>query len=222
MKANNVKFLITILAVLMLVSTASAAVNNATVTAGSESSYDTSGATGNKAVTAGGTTEANVSATLSTSRWAGFYGSITASIVLADASSNWFRNWTVSDVSGAFVYGSNVTNPDFATLAAADNTDMPSWLTTSGASDNFANTFNAQESQTFNSQAITANYTYTYNNAGTNTFKTYSLKSGTDLIWAALAQNDVTGYNSKTVDYQLLVPVDGTTSTTYYFFLELP
>ena len=223
MKANNMKFLITLLAILMLVGTASAAVNNATVTAGSESSYTNTGAAGNSAVTAGGTTEANVSSTLSTSRWAGFYGSISANIVLADATSNWFRNWTVSDVSGSYVYASNVTNPNFASLAATTSADMSSWLTTAGASDNFANTFNAQESQTFNGQSVTANYTMTYNNAGTDTFKTYSLKDGSsNLIWAALAQSAVTGYNGKTVDYQLLVPVNGANSMTYYFYLELP
>ena len=222
MGLNKVRLFLAVLVILTLATTASAAVNNATISAGSESSYSSGNAAGNTAVTAGGTTQANVSATLSTTRWAGFYGSITATIVLADASSNWFRNWTVSDVSGSLVYASNESNVDFSSLAAATQSDMPNWLITSGASDNWQSTFTNNETQTFNSQDINANYTYTYNNAGTNTFKTYSLKSGTTLVWAALAQNDVTGYDGGTVDYQLLVPVNDQTSTTYYFYLELP
>ena len=217
------KLVLVFLVGLVFVGMARAAVNNATISAGSESSYSASGAAGNTGVTAGGTKQVDVSSTLSTSRWAGFYGSITATIVLADASSNWFKNWTVSSVDGAHVYASNVSTPDFSTLTYARQTDMPSFLTTSGASDNWQNTFTNHETHTFNGNNLDANYTYTYNSTGTETFKTYALKDGSsNLIWAALAQNNVAGYDGGTVDYQLLVPVDGTTSTTYYFFLELP
>ncbi len=220
---KGIKILLALAVFLMLLGTASAAVNNATVSVGSESSYNSAVSAGSSSVTAGGTAEANVTSTQSTSRWAGFYGSINGKIVLADATSHWFKNWTVSDVSGAYVYGSTASNPDFSTLAAATATDMPTWLNTTDAADNFQNTFGASESATFNGQAVTASYTETYNNAGTETFKTYALKDGgSDLIWAALAQNDATGYNGNTVDYQLLVPVNGATSTAYYFFLELP
>ncbi len=217
------KLVLVFLIGLMFVGMARAAVNNATISAGAESSYSADVAAGNTAVTAGGTAQVDVSSTLSTSRWAGFYGSITATIVLADASSNWFKNWTVSSVDGAHVYASTASTPDFSTLTYAREADMPDFLKTSGASDNWQNTFTNHETHTFNGNNLDANYTYTYNNAGTETFKTYALKDGnSNLIWAALAQNDATGYNGGTVDYQLLVPVDGTTSTTYYFFLELP
>ena len=216
-------FFVGFLVVLLCVYTASASVQNASVSAGSESSYTANNTAGSKVVTAGGVSQVNVSTIPSTTRWAGFYGSISATVVLADASNNWFRNWTASNVAGAFVYASTSDNVDFTNLSAANQTsDFPSWLTTAGVADNWQSTFTNNETQTFNSQDINANYTYTYNNAGTNTFKTYSLKSGTTLVWAALAQNDVTGYDGGTVDYQLLVPVNDQTSTTYYFYLELP
>ncbi len=220
---KGIKILLALAVFFVLVGTASAAVNNASVTVGAESSYNSAVGAGNASVTAGGTSQVDVQSTQSTGRWAGFYGSITGSIVLADATSHWFKNWTVSNVAGAYVYASNASNPDFSTLAAATSTDEPSWLTTTGAADNFQNTFAQSEAQTFNGQSVTANYTQTYDNTGAETFKTYALKDGSsDLIWAALAQNDATGYNGNTVDYQLLVPVDGATATNYYFFLELP
>ncbi len=220
---KGIRFFVVLAMFLLAAGAVKADVGNVTVSAGAESSYDDSGATGSTSVTAGGTAQADVQSVSSTSRWAGFYGSITGKIVLADASSNWFKNWTVSSVNGALVYGSTANNADFSTLAAAHVADEPAFLTTSGAADNFALTFNANETATFNSQSINANYTLTYNNAGTETFKTYALKDGSsNLIWAALAQDDATGYNGNTIDYQLLVPVDGTTATTYYFYLELP
>ena len=208
---------------LVLIGSAGARVENASVSAGSESSYNATNVAGNKSVVAGGVAEVNLSSIPSTSRWAGFYGTISATVVLADANNNWFRNWTASDVSGAFVYGSTSNNPDFTNLSAANQTsDFPSWLTTAGVADNWQDTFNNNETQTFNSQSINANYTYTYNNAGVDTFKTYSLKdTSSNLVWAALANNNANGYNGATIDYQLLVPVNGATSTTYYFYFEL-
>ena len=222
---KGIKILVAFALFLMVIGTASAAVNNATVSAGTESSYNSAVNAGSSSVTAGGTSEANISSTQSTARWAGFYGTINGKIVLADATSHYFKNWTISDVAGAYVYGSTVSNPDFTSLAVTSSTDMPSWLNTAGASDNWQNTFSATEDKTFNNQALTAvPYTQTYDNTGAETFKTYSLKDGSsDLIWAALAQNSAAnGYNGKTVNYQLLVPVNGATSSTYYFFLELP
>ena len=220
---KGIKILLALAVFFVLVGTASAAVNNASVTVGAESSYNSAVGAGNASVAAGGTSQVDVQSTQSTGRWAGFYGSITGTIVLADATSHWFKNWTVSNVAGAYVYASNASNPDFSTLTAASTADEPSWLNKTGAADNFQNTFAQAESRTFNGNSVTANYTETYNNAGTETFKTYALKDGSsDLIWAALAQNDVAGYNGNTVDYQLLVPVNGAAATNYYFFLELP
>jgi len=207
--------------IISLISGVSAAVNNATVTAGSESSYSPSTPAGNTSAQAGGTIEVNLSVDMSTQKWAGFYGQITGTIKLADASSNTFKDWTVSNVAGAKVYSSNTTTIDWANLAAATNADMPAWLTS--GSDSWANTFNNNETQTFNGQNINANYTLTYNSTGTGVFKTYSLKdSSSNLIWAALAVDNGNGYNNQQVDYQLLVPVNGASATTYYFYLELP
>ena len=222
---NPMLFVTTVLAILsvLLLTTPSLAVENATISAGSESSYNASVSAGNTSVTAGGTKQVNINSVPSTSRWAGFYGSISATIVLADASSNWFKNWTVSDVSGSIVYASDEAIIDWDNLSPANQTsDFPSWLTSDSA-DNWQNTFNNNETHTFNGQSLNVNYTYTYDNAGTNTFKTYCLKdTNSKLLWAALAQNDATGYNGGTVDYQLLVPVNGASSTTYYFYFELP
>ena len=215
-------FLVIGILALSVVVNVNATVNGAQIVNGTESSYTPSSSAGSTNVTAGGTKEANFTVTSSTSRWAGFYGTIGGTITLADASSNYFKNWTITSIAGGYLYSSTATNPVFSSLSAAAATDMPTWLNDSSYADAWQNTFTAHEIKTFNAQSIDANYTMTYNNAGTETFKTYSLKdSSSNLIWAALAQS-TTGYNGKSVDYQLLVPVNGSTTTKYYFWVELP
>ena len=168
----------------------------------------------------GNVTGVNVSTTSITGRWAGFWGNITGGVELADSSANKFYEWTVSNMDGAVVYVSNGTVEDFASLAAATVSDLPSYITTA-ATDNFSNTFTATEN--FNSSSISniASTPYAVSLGGSS-LKTYALKdTDGDLVWAGKAQNNATGFNGETLDYQILVPADSTV-VTYNFYLELP
>lgn len=189
---------------------------------GSQSSY--AGISSESVTTEGGNvTEVNVTGYASTARWAGFYGSIDGGIRLGDSGNNIFYEWTVSNFDGSVVYAANTTVSDWsdAAISAAGVGDMPSYLTT-GASDNYTNTFDTTEG--FASASITEGSTpyITTLETGTGTFKTYSLKNtaGT-LIWAGLADQNELGFDGTTVDYQLLVPADSS-GVTYNFYLELP
>ena len=171
----------------------------------------------------GNVTGVNVSTTSITGRWAGFWGNITGGIELSDSSANKFYEWTVSNMDGAVVYVSNGTVSDFGSLAAATVSDLPSYIT-GAATDNFSNTFTATE--IFNSSSVTnitsTPYAQSWQSGSQGTLKTYALKdTDGDLVWAGKAQNDVTGFNGETLDYQILVPADSTV-VTYSFYLELP
>jgi hypothetical protein len=216
----NQKFVsILILGFLLMLSNAIAAptggqITNVTYETGSNS------ATSTVNVTAGNVTGVNVTATQITGRWAGFWGNISAGIQLTDASSNQFYNWTVTDVTNAVVYASNGTIGNWASTTYALYTDMPNYLKVAAA-DNYTKTFTVNETFTSASLSIMANYTYTKKSGGASTLKTFSLRNGNNLIWAGKAINDETGFNGKTVDYQILVPTNSS-GERYNFYLELP
>jgi len=213
------------LLVLLAIPLAYAAPDGATVTVGS-SERGASNPAGTADIEAGNVTEVNISGTAITTRWAGFYGNISAGLVLSDAANNKFYEWTVSNVSGSVVYAADATISDWSTtnIVAATDADMPAFLTEDTA-DNYTNTYNAQETFTSATFSIdNTNYVATYSNGAAGNLKSYSLKATTEnaLIWAGKALDDEAAFNGGQVDYQILVPVDGATTTTYNFYLELP
>lgn len=174
-------------------------------------------------VEGGNVTGVNISGTQITTKWAGFYGNISGGIILADGSSNTFYEWTVTDLTGAIVYAANTSVSDWSTLANASATDMPSFLTTA-ATDNYTETLSTGGSGTFDGDALTTYYTTTWNDTAQGSLETHSLLAdgGNTLIWAGVAEDGTTGFNGGSLDYQIIVPADGTTTTTYNFYLELP
>ncbi len=221
------KYMTALIALLVLLAMpiAYAAPDGATVTVGA-TERGSSNTAGTTAVQAGNVTEVNVSGTAITTRWSGFYGNISAGLVLSDAANNKFYEWTVTDVTGSVVYASNATVSDWSTtnIVAATVADMPAFLTGTTA-DNYTNTYNLQETFTSATYSIAStNYVATYSNGVAGNLKSYSLKATTEnaLIWAGKALDNEVAFNGGQVDYQILVPVDGTTSTTYNFYLELP
>ncbi|MBN1646185.1 hypothetical protein JW868_04060 [Candidatus Woesearchaeota archaeon] len=177
-------------------------------------------------VVAGNVSNVNVTGTSITERWAGFYGNISGGIKLADSSNNVFFEWTVSDLTDAVVYIANGSVSSWATtnIEAANYTLMPTYIEVD-ATDEFNNTFNATEAFTSTTYNIAGTpYAATWSGGSQGSLKTYSLydKGGDVLIWAAKATAGSTGFDSSNLDYQALVPVNGSTSLSYTFYLELP
>ncbi|RME31953.1 hypothetical protein D6789_01080 [Candidatus Woesearchaeota archaeon] len=177
----------------------------------------------------GNVTEVNVTGTQITTKWAGFYGQVSGSLQITDASSNVFYSWSVANVSGSVVYATNGTVNDWsnANINAMNYSNAPTHIGNVSATDNFTNTFNF--SGTFSSASITqaTAYTETYvSGSQTHDFKTYALVSSSDkvAIWAAVARDDDTSFQGglNTVDYQLLAGTLDGTNTQFSFYLELP
>ncbi|MGM5480849.1 MAG: hypothetical protein ACQESE_00395 [Nanobdellota archaeon] len=208
---------------LMAVSLAFAAPGGASTTEGaSEQATGTSSTTVD--TEGGNVTYVDVSGTSITGRWAGFFGNISGNIMLGDSSDNQFFQWTVSDLTGAVVYAANTTVTDWtqANFDPASNAVMPSYVQGS-LTDNFTNTFTASEE--FSSSSLTVAdvpFATTWNSTGVGNLKTYALQSIADnaLVFGGLAVDDTDGFNGNSVDYQILVPAE--TTTSYSFYLELP
>lgn len=222
----NTKILLAIFAVALLsFSFAAAAPGGASTTPGASSATNTGASVTTVDVEGGNVTYVDVSATVATSRWGGFYGNISGNVMLGDASSNVFYQWTVGDMTGAVVYATNASITDWTSgnigpLAAANT---PSYLQTT-ATDNYTNTFSANELFTSASLSEASTpYAATWNSTAQGDLKTYALYSTADdaTIWAGKSIAGSDAFNGgSTVDYQILLPAQST--TTYSFYLELP
>ncbi len=174
----------------------------------------------------GNVTEVNVSAYQVTTKWAGFYGTVSGDIRLADAANHIFYQWTVNDPTGGVVYATTGVITDWsssniAPLYASDGY-LPSFLIT--GTDSFNNTFTQREDFSSPSLTISA-VNYTVTNPTSSSFKTYALRTsdGSILIWAGKINAGQTTFNGKSGDYQILAGVtDQSAPTTFYFYLELP
>ena len=217
-----------VLAFLMLGVSATFAQAGASTTAGVASGRGDPAA-GNANAEAGNVTEVNVTSIMNTYRWAGFWGVVTGQISLADASSNWFINWTVTDPTGSNVYTiANGQSPDWQSIGTAAEGDIATaypWIAT-GNSDSWDMTFSGTGSITVAGNPVTTNRTTTLQyNASLTNFYTYVLYDSATHIWAAVVDNDEESYSNETADYQMLVPENGTSGnsgvTSYSFYLEL-
>lgn len=170
----------------------------------------------------GNVTQVNVSGTSITGRWAGFWGTISGGIALSDASNNSFYEWTVSDVTGSVVYAADGSVSDWTTVTAASSSDQITFVD-EPATDNFTNTFTGTDD--FSSASIatipSVPVATTLQNDSSTNLRTFALMAGSTRLFAAVADAGEVGFNSETVDYQLLAPADSGT-VTYTFYLELP
>ena len=218
--------MILILAVIVLsFSMAMAAPTGASTSVGTSETGTATSAT-SVGVDGGNVTYVDVSSNVITSRWAGFYGNVSGSLLLADASSHNFYQWTVGSMTGAVVYAASGAISDWGTgnIVPLDNANAPAYV--NGAyTDNFTNTFSATETFTSSGYAGINNVPYvtTFNSTGVaGNLKTYALyaTSETAQVWAGKVVDDADGFNGNSADYQILLPAQ--TGTTYSFYLELP
>lgn len=174
-------------------------------------------------VLAGHVHTADVDSNMSTSRWAGLLGSVTGNIILGDGSNNELFSWAGS--AGNLVYASTAAAPVWASIADAAVGQMPALLTGGSDSDNYTSTFvGGSESIGSNLYSVSSDYATTLSSAA-SVWKTYSLWDTTDLIWAGKVVEDGTSYSGSTVDYQMILPEDGTAgdtaATAYNLWVEL-
>ena len=179
----------------------------------------------NISIVSGNITEANLTTRMSTYRWAGLVGTVTGDIVLGTGADNVLYNWSAE---GNVVYATTLSSPNWTGIVAQTVSGLEAnfpWL--DSGSDSAEETFSG--SVTLPSGIFTGIDTIraqTFDEGSTPTWNTFALTDGSNTIFAG--QVNPTGandYRGETVNYQMIVPEDGTegdnTPTTYNLWVEL-
>jgi hypothetical protein len=195
------------------------------------------------AALAGNSTFLDVTGIAATQSWQGYYGNVSGTIQLADASDEVLYNWSVSSPTGEVYATENGTGQ--VTWSNIDCFDVPGNNTVletrfnistddvDGVNETFSDanthvTFYTANTQFTAGQCAAA---YMYDETGTGTSGLYEEvlltdKSANDqVIFAALLEEDETGFDDEKYDFEMIVLEDGhgadVSTTPYYFYIEL-
>lgn len=193
----------------------------------------------------GNITPVNFSDVMSqTSKWQGFYGNLSGTIVLG-SSTGTMKSWVWSnETANNISYVLATTNssiPYWWGLTPAITTDIDTaWQFTTTDQDSATNTFNdATGSELIiagkHHTALASSQADTYNsNASANKWYTVALDNGSSPSASSIdpfvfvginnVSSSATAYNNVQCDYQMIVPVyhyGGEPSNNYYFYVEL-
>ncbi len=193
---------------------------------------------------AGNVTELSISTIQITQGWQGYYGNVTGTIVLDDASNNTLYSWNFVKIAGE-VYASRNHSIDWSSgnivCADAGNVSIENSIIFPGSaaddSDNITNTFTQTTHPAFNvgSNSFSANQcTYslsTYVDDAADAARTFNetllySKTTGGIIYTAILNDNGNGFKTgaDSYDFQMLVGEDGhsnSATTTYYFYVEL-
>jgi len=176
----------------------------------------------------------NLTATTQNPHWKGFAGWIDGRFTLDDSSGSTLYDWTLSSVSGEVYATRNSTTASWTEVACANSTQIDAedtYLSHIGE-DNISSTFSGTNTGTFivagkTISAGTCSSTYTYvNNVSQSTdFEEVLLYDNQSIIFTTILEQDATGYDGNTYDFQMIAPENGNESlgwvTAYYFYVEL-
>jgi hypothetical protein len=229
------KYILTGMVIVMsifLASFALAAVNGAeTVTLG-DSSTAVSGTAANHSAIAGNVTELTIDGTSVTQTWQGYYGNVSGAITLENSAGNVMYNWSLASPQGE-VYASTDDSVTWTGIECFNFTaDGAAQETAFGIgssdADGIDETFTGTVSLTTGSEALTdcmSAAIFAGGSSQAGTFDEALLWDGADLVFAALLEEDVNGFDDNPHDFQMLVAENGhlgnTATTPYYFYVEL-
>ncbi len=182
-------------------------------------------------------TPVNITALSITKSWQGYYGNVSGTIVLDDASNNTFYNWSMATVKGE-IYATRTTNPTWSGVNCLSTANVATEETYLGQAtsdaDSVSNTYsNATYHPAFDvgSTTIPADDCYATNafdSSGSQNTKFYQMllqDGGGNIVYTTLMNGSQTGFDGSPWDFELLVGENehaGSEGTTpYYFWVEL-
>ena len=187
---------------------------------------------------AGNITEVTVTGYTTTQTWQGYFGNVSGTVQLADASDNVMYNWSLADPEGE-IYASTSNAVAWASIACFDFATNGETLETSfniasddvdGVNETFAAT-NHDMFYTNNIQIVADSCmsVQLYDSTGASVdgnFEEVLLWDGSDVVFTSILEEaSVNGFDNGDHDFQMLVLEDGhgtdTSTTTYYFYVEL-
>ena len=197
---------------------------------------------------AGNVTQLDIVSQTITQGWQGYYGQVSGTIVLDDSQNNSIYAWDIASPEGEIYATRSAASITWTagnvvcaniTHVGTEETALNFNLDGGQDADGINETFSYSTHQGFNVSAKgfepgECNFTVsTYVNdtaPGGNYPRAFNetllySRSESAMVYAALLNNDQYGFNESLWDFQMLVAEDGhqsdTTSTTYYFYVEL-
>jgi hypothetical protein len=183
----------------------------------------------------GNVTEINIAALTITKSWQGYYGNITGQIALQDGNNNTFYNWSLTSMSGR-VYATRNGSVSWTTFVNCTNTTARTTEQTylgqaASDSDSITNTFTGTShpgftiaSNTIQADTCFSTHGYVANNSQSANYTMLLLESRDDIIYTAIMNKSVVGFDGRQHDFELLVGenehVGSIGVTPYYFFTE--
>lgn len=190
---------------------------------------------------AGNITEIGLTGYSTTQSWQGYFGNVSGTIQLADANSAVMYNWSQASAIGE-VYSSTNQSISWSSIECfnftEDTGEINSTLLEERYGINYTDVDGVDETFTLNNHAdfltggvqFTAgecNNTKVYGAGGVGAFDEVILyEPGADsVVFASILDDDTTGFDSATHDFEMLVLENGhagnTATTLYYFYMEL-
>lgn len=186
----------------------------------------------NHSAVGGNITKVVITGDVLTSKWQGYYGTVSGILTLRDDGGNYMINWTWDASKGGNVLATTNSSPDWSSafdVAAGSEVDT-AWSFTGNDTDSAANTF-TDTNKTIKISGTPVGATacaYTYNATGSGIWSTVAVTGlndtayKDDYLFAGIMIDSGNSYNDQAVDFQMIVPTpeDGT-SEKYEFYIEL-
>jgi len=214
------------------------------ITVGSAGTRGANGA-GQVQAYAGNLTALVIDATTVTLSWQGYYGNISGTVLLDDASNYTMYDWSVASPQGE-VYAANSSVVTWTNIKCVNFTfngsvdlnlteinsmfSMNSW-DADGINKTFNKTYTDADGfyvgtvQINTADSCPMTYTYVNDTFQSSSFKEVLLTDNSTIVFTALLEQDARGFNNATSDFQIIVGENGhsgdTSVTNYYFFAEI-
>ena len=208
---------------LALVSGFAFAITGATTSGATQTRWSGSVTAGNVATQGGNITSVNVASTALTSKWASFYGNISGTIVLGNATTSVY-SWTYATSNGGEVCVSTNSSEGFASPTNGTTAAIDTAFNTTGSPDNAAGTFNTTCS-TLNISTGNMTGFIAARTQGSSTFTTCAGTSGGTAVgnyyFCTNVNSSGTNYIGSSANFELIAPAGAAAGTTYYFYAQL-
>lgn len=188
---------------------------------------------------AGNVTELNIFGYSITQAWQGYFGNITGTLMLSDASDNVMYNWSLANPEGE-IYASRSSSVDWDNIGCFDWDLNGSWLESEfgiesddvdGVNETFSyfkghDLFYANNIEISQDSCMSA---HIFDSSGSDLNGYYQevlLWDGVDVVFTSLIEEtSVLGFDGRDHDFEMLVLENGhetdLDATPYYFYVEL-
>jgi hypothetical protein len=188
----------------------------------------------------------NVNATVQNPRWKAFVGNVTGKFTLMDSAAAVVFDWTITSITGRIYATSNYSSLTWNAINCSNITHLEAEnirFNHTRSDDNITKTFNATFNDTLGltvsgghepfyaagryMPATTCPTLNTYKNSAAQDadFEEVALYDGNNMIYAALLEEDQTGYDGEKFDFQMIAPEVGLSdfagATAYYLYVEI-